>query len=274
MNTYKLSFINKANNNYTPLQEAALNGLLDLVKILIKCGANIDGYISEDGYEYNITHETPLMLSIENGHTEVALFLLENGADPLYKEEYSFNDTFDMAFSRNNIQVITRIIDVYYRNRDHMEFNAGKYLQKCEDLKMAEILIPYVDVDDFISVFTYYVDNLNVEFVSFLIKQKQFDIQKINKHHHLILIDVINSSGDIHKINNISSLLINHGYCLDYQDDDGYTALMYAISLFNRNITDLLIKNNCDISLKNNDNKTANDIADENGYNSWINNNN
>jgi ankyrin repeat protein len=56
-----------------PLHLAAWEGHLDLVKLLVRCGADIDAQ--------DRSGATPFMLAVSNRHAEVALFLLACGTD-------------------------------------------------------------------------------------------------------------------------------------------------------------------------------------------------
>jgi hypothetical protein len=75
-----LSFLEKKSNlavtdesERTPLQIAAGIGVLEIVKLLVECGANIEAK-GKDG-------RTPLMLALSDGHFEVADYLLSKGAN-------------------------------------------------------------------------------------------------------------------------------------------------------------------------------------------------
>lgn len=58
---------------FTALCAACLNGKLDVVKLLIKSGANVNA-INKDGY-------SPLFVACENGYDNIVQFLLSAGAD-------------------------------------------------------------------------------------------------------------------------------------------------------------------------------------------------
>ena len=62
------------NAGNTPLQIAALEGFIDIVKFLLESKANID--------TRNIDKDTPLIDAVENGHVDVVKLLLDHGANP------------------------------------------------------------------------------------------------------------------------------------------------------------------------------------------------
>jgi len=67
--------LNMADNaGNTPLQIAALEGFVEIVKFLLENGADVD--------TRNIDHETPLIDAVENGHVEVIKLLLDYEANP------------------------------------------------------------------------------------------------------------------------------------------------------------------------------------------------
>lgn len=67
--------LNVADNaGNTPLQIAALEGCVPIVKFLLEAGCEVD--------TRNIDKDTPLIDAVENGHLEVVKLLLEAGANP------------------------------------------------------------------------------------------------------------------------------------------------------------------------------------------------
>ena len=70
----------KVRGGFTPLMFAAQAGDLDSVRILLAAGASIEDATPDDG--------SPLVLASSNGQQEVALFLLEKGANPKATDGY------------------------------------------------------------------------------------------------------------------------------------------------------------------------------------------
>lgn len=64
------------NAGNTPLHEAALNGHLEIVKLLVERGANVNMQ------SFDMFLDTPLIDASANGHIEVVKYLLDHGADP------------------------------------------------------------------------------------------------------------------------------------------------------------------------------------------------
>ena len=62
------------NAGNTPLQIAALEGFIDIVRFLLESDANVD--------TQNIDKDTPLIDAVENGHIDVVKLLLDHGANP------------------------------------------------------------------------------------------------------------------------------------------------------------------------------------------------
>ena len=80
----------RSQNNYTPLLFAAQQGSVELGKLLLDKGADAnesapDGISGNTNARWVLIPETnasALMVAIDSGHEEMAIFLLENGADP------------------------------------------------------------------------------------------------------------------------------------------------------------------------------------------------
>lgn len=73
----------KMSEGWTALTSAANHGHLEIVQILIRSGANING---RKDSPLNGDGRTPLMIAAERGHTDIVKFLLENGADTELKD--------------------------------------------------------------------------------------------------------------------------------------------------------------------------------------------
>jgi hypothetical protein len=69
-----ITFNLRSESGFTPLYRAALAGNLEIVRFLVERGANLDA--GGNGAE----HKTPLSIATENGHTDVVEFLKSQGA--------------------------------------------------------------------------------------------------------------------------------------------------------------------------------------------------
>ncbi|KAH7350641.1 ankyrin repeat-containing domain protein [Rhexocercosporidium sp. MPI-PUGE-AT-0058] len=69
---------------WTPLRDAAMQGYLDIVDLLIDAGADVNGTSRDDGIphdEFQLTPSTALMAAVEGGHINVVERLLDHRAD-------------------------------------------------------------------------------------------------------------------------------------------------------------------------------------------------
>ncbi len=63
----------------TALHHAAQNGLINMVKALVKAGADVNAQDSEEDSFYNVTSKrTALQYAVQNGHMEVVKFLIDH----------------------------------------------------------------------------------------------------------------------------------------------------------------------------------------------------
>ena len=69
----------------------------------------------------------------------------------------------------------------------------------------------------------------------------------------------------IRKINYIVKTLLNEGADPNIQDNEGYSALMWAVHWGNKDAIELLVEHGADMSLKNDEGESALSIADSNG---------
>ncbi len=90
-------------DNETPLYYAATSGNVDTVKFLIDRGANLKDRESA-------VDNTVLSLAVGQGETEIALFLIEQGADVLYTKENGWTMLHDAAW-RGSPEIIALLVD-------------------------------------------------------------------------------------------------------------------------------------------------------------------
>ncbi|PGH33154.1 hypothetical protein GX50_03996, partial [[Emmonsia] crescens] len=90
------------NAGNTPLQIAALEGCVEIVKFLIEAGCEID--------TRNIDRDTPLIDAVENGHLDVVKLLLDAGANPRLGNAEG-DEPYDLVPSDNeNYEEMRKII--------------------------------------------------------------------------------------------------------------------------------------------------------------------
>ncbi len=88
-----------------PLHSAAGKGYTNIVRLLLKRGADIDP-------TFGIIKTTPLRLATVEDHTEAAKVLLRAGANPYFQDDFEYNAL--MASASNGNEELTRLlIDVY-----------------------------------------------------------------------------------------------------------------------------------------------------------------
>jgi ankyrin repeat protein len=88
--------------NWKELYQAATEGNLPLVKYHIREGAN-------PNYQHPEILATPLVAAIVNGHTDVAIFLLKNGADAKLESYFDNLTPMKAAKKMKNKELITAI---------------------------------------------------------------------------------------------------------------------------------------------------------------------
>lgn len=87
-----------AGGDWKEMFYAAQDGNLELVRYHIRTGIDLN-------YKHPEFLTTALIVCTENGHVEVAKYLLENGADPYLKDGFSSKNAFEIAkiYKRKNI---------------------------------------------------------------------------------------------------------------------------------------------------------------------------
>jgi hypothetical protein len=120
----KLRDIRPGNEGRTLLHNAARNGSLPIVLSLIRYGHQIDAWDS------CVSKVTPLMDAILNCHVEVAIVLIEAGAD-LFKEDINGENGLHYAARTGNCRLLRNILSVCGLNRIKiMELASSKTVKK------------------------------------------------------------------------------------------------------------------------------------------------
>ena len=91
------------NEHNTPLHLAALHGYLDIVKWLIKKGANVNAK--------NRKEHTALHLAVHNAHKEVIRYLIQQGAD-INATEHEGDTPLAWAAYKRQIEVVKQLIEL------------------------------------------------------------------------------------------------------------------------------------------------------------------
>ncbi len=257
----RANYINTLSDNYnnSPLILASMVGFKDIIRMLINNGAIID--------QQNNEKQTALIAAVQSNNIDILEILISNGA---------------------NINL-----------QDNLGFTALIYAAKEGKADMVKTLLrnganPNITNYNITTALIYAAKNGHKEIVEMLLKAK-VNVNVINSYGVTALINAA-----INPHTEIIQMLINNGANVNIQDHNGLTVLMYAIDKNHENIVDQILKNvhvnidiqnnngdtaliiavnnrntrivekllmaNADINIKNKENKSAKDIAQEKDY--------
>ena len=91
----------RTKTNSTPLRAAAYDGTLDIVQYLVSHGADTN---ARNNFE-----NTPLMVACYNGHLSVVSYLLDNGADIDFQDRQG-NTVMHYAVERNHPEIVRDLV--------------------------------------------------------------------------------------------------------------------------------------------------------------------
>ncbi len=219
----------------TPLMEAIINRHVEVAKLLIEKGANVN--------EESNTKLTSLMLASRNGYTEVVNLLLNTGADVNYKNENG-QTALEIALKEYN----TYLRD-YISNKGDDNFRASilPSIERYESI--AKLLIQKgANVDNKNSNgFTLLMSASKkgeVKVVKFLLDAEANINHKANNGLTSLAIASANNNLEV------VDLLIKNLCDINIKTNNGFTSLMFAVHEGNVKIVDLLIKNGADINIR------------------------
>ena len=119
------SFCIFPDENLTPLGKAADENNLKCAKILIKIGAEVDGFRKE--HLFLIRSVTPLYKASENGNVDMAKFLLKKGAD-ISKVSSRRSVLHSIVYGKSNSTECKQLVDLFSQHDDGMKVFIQKNL--------------------------------------------------------------------------------------------------------------------------------------------------
>ncbi|AGO11546.1 AaceriADL244Wp [[Ashbya] aceris (nom. inval.)] len=238
------------NAGNSPLHEAALNGHLEVVKLLIRHGANVNIQ------SYEMFKDTPLIDASANGHLDVVRELLQHGADPTIVNAKgltaieSIDDDTDL--DEEEVQIVREI-------KALLRKAARKYKKEDGDAKQlpqrSKVKEGHSEDDDSIqSTAAFDKDFYWTDITSKLGKEKLF---RASKEGRLAYVGAYLENGghaDFRSFmesvkfghEDIASLFLAFGAQVNAVGRDGQTALMAAVGRGHLNTVKLLLEAGAD----------------------------
>ena len=201
---------------HTALMLASIEGHIEIAKLLIDKGANIN-IQNREGH-------TALMLASIEGHTEIAKLLIDKGAN-INIQNREDHTALMLASIKSHTEIAKLLIDK----------GAGINIQNREG--HTALMLATIEG--------------HTEIVELLIdKRADIDIQNIEGHTALMLASIEGHT-------EIVELLIDKEADIDIQNEEGLTALMLASIEGHTEIVELLIDKEADIDIQNEEGYTA-----------------
>ncbi|MBI4708342.1 MAG: ankyrin repeat domain-containing protein [Candidatus Omnitrophica bacterium] len=233
-------------HNNEALLQSITNNDIDSIRALISDGAdvNVKGTI-------NNRMVTPLVLAAANGYTEIAKFLLDNGAD-VNARAFSGGSALTLASLQGHNGTVKVLIDKG-ANVNAKDDNGLTALSEASRNGHSEIvkflLLSNADVNtktnEEITALMIAVTNGYTEIVETLLNNGA----DINANDAKCFTALIFAAGSGQ--NNMVNLLLDRGVDINAQDVDGVTALMYALRQRHPDTAKILINNGADVNIKN-----------------------
>ena len=248
---------NEVGDYTTSLKLASEKGYLDLVKILLEHGADVNSTTGD--YDY-----TALMYASKYEHIKIVQILLKHGADVNIQNRNGF--TALIYASENGFVKIVKMLLEHKADVNIQENNGETALttsishEKPGTNTIVELLLKNgADVDiqsNSGSTALMTASRFGYSTIVKILLEQGADVnEKDNNGSTALMTAVINDNVETVK------MLLDHGADVDIQSNSGSTALIYAADIGGEEIVKMLLDHGADVDIKNNRNKKAIDFT-------------
>lgn len=123
-----LNICSECQDRIVPLGLAAYIGKMDIVKLFVENGADIN--------KCNAYNQSPLYLAMAANHTEIAKYLIENNADMnIYSKQDCFlgateKSILDVAAEKNNTEMTKFLLEKGFKSENAFNFVSKQFIEK------------------------------------------------------------------------------------------------------------------------------------------------
>ncbi len=249
------------NRKFTPLFVASFNGHIEIVKILLEHGADINKINTSEGGD----EVTPLIAAVQCGHVEIVKILLDQGAyidKPEVEHEFT---PLVAAVQFGHVEIVkillsSPLVDVDKRRKDGE--SALFFAIKAKQFSLMELLLERGAMIDFKSILVA-AENGDFKIIERLLKDWDGDVnlslEYLSGRSPLLQAA---QSGHI----KIVELLLAKGAKIDAVDQLGLTPLFLASAKGHIHLVQKLLENGANINLPTKNLSTPLHVAAENGH--------
>lgn len=227
------------NSGVSAVHEAARNGHLEMMKVMLEKGVDVNITMDEPAESGN----TPLHVACIYGHGEIVKLLEENGADSTIQnvngEIPAHHAVMKKKFGGDLDAKARASVLKSLKNLDGVR----------NDGKTPLMLLQYLDLNTTLELVTVFLE-------------RGVDVNAVDNYGNTALI--LNTQNQCYK--KVIKELIRAGADVNIADNNGNTALYHALKFGNQEVARFLVKKGADYNHTNNNGETPMQIAVEKGY--------